>query len=61
MRNVSYEVVKGDKLVITVDLKAARSPSKSGKTAIVASSDGNVDVDGFPGMKMGINIYEPKA
>lgn len=60
MRNVEYKV-SGTKLTITVDLAAKRSPSKSGKTEILASSDGNVEVEGAPGFKLGLNIYCPKA
>jgi len=60
MRNVKMDVSKDNVLTITVDLTQEMGRSKSGKTMIVASSDGNVDVantaDGS--IKMGLNIYK---
>jgi hypothetical protein len=40
MKNIQTEV-KGNKLHITVDLSKTFGPSKSGKTIIIASSEGN--------------------
>lgn len=59
MRNVKAEVKDG-LLTLTVDLNQSQGPSKSGKTNIIASSDGNVDLAPFgaPGVKLGINIYK---
>jgi len=57
MKNVKAEV-NGTKLTITVDLAAPRSASKSGKTQIVASTEGNVTIPGAPeGFKLGLNAY----
>jgi hypothetical protein len=53
---------KGDKLVITVDLKGEAVPSQSGKTLIVASTHGNAPVDGT--WFVGMNVFRyatPKA
>jgi len=50
---------KGNSLVITVDLTAASVPSKSGKTLLVASTRGNVPVDGPGAFKVGLNVYQP--
>jgi hypothetical protein len=52
--------VTGNILTITVDLSAPTTPSSSGKTDIIASSQGNVDVPGKPGVKIGLNIYRTK-
>ena len=65
MRNVKLDVTgtaraKNLKLIITVDLMAERSDSKSGKSAIVASTEGNVPVPGMADMKLGLNVYETK-
>lgn len=54
MRNVEMKQ-DGSKLVITVDLSKNFGPSKSGKTIIVASTDGNVPA--APGVMVGLNIY----
>jgi len=55
MQNVETKI-EGTKLTIVVDLSKNLGPSKSGKTIIIASSKGNVDV--APGVKMGINVYK---
>lgn len=54
---------KGKDLVITVkdaSLEKGRL-SKSGKSLLVASTGGNVDISGYgvPGGKLGLNIYRP--
>lgn len=56
MKNIQTEV-KGDKLHITVDLSKDFGPSKSGKTIIIASSEGNQKIDGSEAV-MGVNIYK---
>lgn len=60
MKNVSTKI-EGKKLTIVIDLDADHGPSKSGKTQVVATTGGNADVPGFPGFKLGINCYKPKA
>jgi hypothetical protein len=59
-KNIEYKVEK-DKLVITVDLKKEFGVSKSGKNTIIASSEGNVAIDGADGVKIGLNVYKPVA
>ena len=61
MKNIDLKV-KGDILTITVNLKERSGKSASGKTDIIATTSGNVDVEGQPGVKLGINCYfkEPK-
>ena len=54
MRNVEIEK-KGDKMLITVDLKKDFGLSKSGKTIIVASTGGNQE---FEGVVVGLNVYK---
>lgn len=57
MKNVDMKV-DGNKLTITVDLSKDLGPSKSGKTRIVASTEGNVSVPSHPEIKIGLNIYK---
>jgi hypothetical protein len=59
MKNVQMEV-KGNNLIITVDLTKDHGPSKSGKTIVVASTLGNVNVPGdeFGHIKIGLNVYK---
>lgn len=56
MRNVEMKV-EGTKLVITCDLEADQVPSSTGKTLIVASTEGNQSVPGRPTYKLGLNLY----
>jgi hypothetical protein len=51
---------KGNILTITVDLDKQYGPSSSGKTTIIASSEGNASVPGSDKQKLGLNIFEKK-
>jgi hypothetical protein len=50
--------VNGDILRIEIDLAKDFGKSKSGKTLVVASSEGNVPVPDHPNMRLGINVYK---
>lgn len=54
MQNVKT-VVKNNKLLITIDLKAKKTKSASGKTLIIASTKGNKDIG--DGITLGVNCY----
>ena len=57
-KNVSMRI-DDTKLVIEVDLTRDFGKSKSGKTIIVASSEGNVSLPKpYEHMKIGLNIYK---
>lgn len=58
MQNITTEVKNG-KLVITVDLKKSIGVSKSGKSQLIASSQGNQTIPGADGVKLGLNVYQP--
>lgn len=55
MKNVEMNI-EGETLVIKVDLSKDFGKSKSGKTIIVASTEGNVSVP-ERNEKIGLNIY----
>lgn len=57
MKNVSMSVQKNI-LTITVDLSKEFGPSSSGKTTIVASTEGNQPVNGSDSIRVGLNIYK---
>ena len=59
MKNVETKIEHGT-LVITVDLTKELGPSASGKSIIIATTEGNVDVPGTPDVKFGLNIYRKK-
>lgn len=55
-KNISYEI-NGDDLIVTIDMSKDFGESKSGKTIIVASSEGNKSIGDI---KVGINAYKYK-
>jgi hypothetical protein len=57
MKNVVTKVT-GHILTITVDLSITFGPSKSGKTIIISSTEGNISIDDGAGAIMGLNIYK---
>jgi len=57
MKNITQKVT-GDVLTITVDLSKKFGTSKSGKSIVIASTEGNISVEGHPEIKAGINIYK---
>lgn len=57
MKNVEMKV-EGNILTIKIDLSKEYGPSASGKTIIVASTEGNITVDGHEKTKVGLNVYK---
>ncbi len=55
MKNVDMKV-EGNILIIRVDLTKEFGASSSGKTTIVASTEGNVSVQDHD-VKVGLNVY----
>ena len=52
--------VDGNILTIKVDLTKEFGPSSSGKTIIIASSEGNVAIPEKEEVKIGLNVYKKK-
>ena len=59
MKNIDMKV-EGTILTITVDLSKDFGPSSSGKTNIIATTEGNVSIPGRD-EKVGLNIYKKKT
>ena len=59
MKNVEMKV-EGNILAIKVDLTKDFGPSSSGKTIIIASTEGNVAIPEKEEVKIGLNIYKKK-
>jgi ABC-type polar amino acid transport system ATPase subunit len=57
MKNVDMQIKDG-KLVITVDLSKQFGPSSSGKSIIIASTEGNASIPGREEIKIGLNVYQ---
>ena len=58
MKNVDMKI-EGNILTIKVDLSKEFGPSSSGKTTIIASTEGNVSVPDRD-EKVGLNVYKKK-
>ncbi len=59
MKNVEMSV-DGNILTIKVDLTKEFGLSSSGKTIIIASTEGNQSVTGKESVKVGLNVYKKK-
>lgn len=57
VKNISVQA-NGNKLTIEVDLTKALGPSSSGKTTLIASTEGNALVSGHPDMRFGLNVFK---
>ena len=59
MKNVKIVVDKDNILTIKVDLNENYGASKSGKSTVIASTEGNVALDGgLSNIKIGLNVYK---
>ena len=56
-QNIDIKKENGN-LIITINTKAKSTPSKSGKSLIVASSLGNKPIEGTD-LILGLNLYKP--
>jgi len=57
MKNVEMKV-ENNILIIKVDLTKEFGPSASGKTIIIASTEGNIPIEGHDKAKIGLNVYK---
>ena len=59
MKNIDM-TLDGNILTIKVDISKEFGPSSSGKTIIIASTEGNISVPGQEEVKIGLNVYKKK-
>ena len=57
MKNIEM-TIDGDMLTIKVDISKTFGKSSSGKSIIIASTEGNVSVPGKDEVKIGLNVYK---
>ncbi len=57
MKNVKM-TVNGTKLVIEIDLSKNLGVSKTGKSEMIASTQGNISIPSNPEIKIGLNVYK---
>lgn len=65
MNNVSA-TIEGKKLTLVIDLSKNQGPSASGKSEIIATTKGNIELEGHDKTMIGLNVFkslpkEPKA
>lgn len=59
MKNIDMQI-EGDILILKIDLSKDFGDSRSGKTIMVATTEGNQTVPGHDDMKMGVNLFRYK-
>jgi len=59
MKNVEMKL-DGNILTIKVDVTKEFGPSASGKTIIIASTEGNISIPERDEIKIGLNVYKKK-
>ncbi len=59
MKNTEMKV-EDNILTIKVDLSKEFGPSSSGKTIIIASTEGNIPIPEKENIKIGFNVYKKK-
>lgn len=60
MKNIEMSVT-GNILTIKVDISKTFGPSKSGKTTIIASTEGNIGVPTREDIRIGLNVYKSRT
>jgi len=60
MKNIEMSVT-GNILTIKVDITKTFGPSKSGKTTIIASTEGNIGVPTREEVRVGLNVYKSRT
>ena len=59
MKNVELSIT-GNILTIKVDISKTFGASKSGKTTIIASTEGNIGAPTREDVRIGLNVYKAK-
>ncbi len=59
MKNVEMNL-EGNILTIKVDITKEFGPSSSGKTIIIATTEGNIAIPDKDDVKIGLNVYKKK-
>ena len=59
MKNVEMNL-EGNILTIKVDITKEFGPSSSGKTIIIASTEGNIPIPDKDDVKIGLNVYKKR-
>jgi hypothetical protein len=57
MKNIKM-TLEGDILKLEIDISKDFGTSKSGKTNVVATTEGNMPVPNHPNIRIGANVYK---
>jgi len=60
MEDLTKEIkseVAGDKLILTINISGKGKMSASGKSTVIASTRGNIEVPDTKGLILGLNLY----
>ena len=61
MKNIEITITDNDKLLISVDLKQDYGFSKSGKSVIIGTTEGNISLPApNEDVKIGLNVYRSR-
>jgi ABC-type polar amino acid transport system ATPase subunit len=60
MKNIDM-IVEEQLLIIKIDLSKSFGPSASGKTTIIASTEGNQPIDSPHKAVIGLNVYKRRS
>jgi len=61
MKNIELKVSKEGILTITIDLKKEFGFSKSGKSIIISSTEGNIELpEPNSAVRIGLNVYKER-
>ena len=61
MKNVEMTIEGNQILTIRIDLTKRLGPSKSKKTIVIATTEGNQPLPSKPRIKVGVNVYESQG
>lgn len=60
MENLTVEI-RGNTVIVTITLGRDEGRiSGSGRSILLATTGGNVDIPGHPGVKLGVNVFKER-
>lgn len=60
-KNLKVSVTEDGIMTIIIDLTKTQGPSATGKTTIIGTSSGNVQIAGSDDTVIGVNVYKKKT
>jgi hypothetical protein len=60
MENIKIETRGPREVIVTITLEGEGRVSGSGRSILLATTGGNVDIPGHPGVKLGVNVFKER-